>query len=124
MPDAQNTASTTELWEILRVAARWCPSHRMPDCSPLLNGCSVVNNRVAALDSLRSRMEWLGALEAELREANQNLAAKVERMEQDNESWRTVAGLARTLLRHHEPDRADRLLTAVLEHKRPEEAHA
>lgn len=38
--------------EELRNAVRWCSIHKMPDCSPLLNGCSRPNNQVATLDKL------------------------------------------------------------------------
>ena len=34
-----------------------CPVHGMPDCSPLLNGCSLVNEKHAALDALASELQ-------------------------------------------------------------------
>lgn len=37
---------------VLRDAARWCPVHHMPDCSPLLNGCNLPNRQAAALADL------------------------------------------------------------------------
>lgn len=41
----------------------FCPEHRMPDCSPLLNGCSRVNQAHAVLDAIvRERDEALRTL--------------------------------------------------------------
>ena len=40
-----------------------CPEHRMPDCSPLLNGCSIPNQffeDVAAVDALYQAAAPLG----------------------------------------------------------------
>lgn len=36
-----------------------CPVHNMPDCSPLLNGCSIPNKLAAAWEAGRATLEPL-----------------------------------------------------------------
>jgi chromosome segregation ATPase len=84
---ARNIASTTELWETVREAARWCPSHRMSDCSPLLNGCSVVNKRVGALDTLRERAEKIEAELGGTQDAYFHLQRDLATTKEDRDSY-------------------------------------
>lgn len=65
--------SALEDLALLRDAARWCPEHHMPGCSPLLNGCDRPNAQVGALErtedhveALHAFLEWLEPVLARL----------------------------------------------------------
>lgn len=53
---------TANAIERLTRSLRTCPDHGMPDCSPLLNGCSLVNQNheaLARVDTLlQAAEEW------------------------------------------------------------------
>lgn len=36
----------------IKQALRWCPEHHMTDCSPLLNGCSLIINQTREFSRL------------------------------------------------------------------------
>jgi hypothetical protein len=43
--------------ELLSEAVRWCPMHHMPDCSPLLNGCTLPDRQAKALEFILDSRE-------------------------------------------------------------------
>lgn len=51
--------TTAELVSTVREGIGRCSVHGIPDCSPLLNGCSRLNKPHAALDTLAERVETL-----------------------------------------------------------------
>ena len=57
----------------LERSLRTCPDHGLPDCSPLLNGCNLVNQNHDALATVRDALERLREERDALKTANRSL---------------------------------------------------
>ena len=74
--------------KVAAIQARWrgelvCPTHGIPDCSPLLNGCTVPAYLRRAADDVQYLIE-----------ENTDLRAKVKELEESCRTWHDVYKVA------------------------------